>query len=132
MDGFNYFMSNIECFDFYESKEPFICLIWIMHSFSPCLGYWRIPKKRPISLFCWELLCLLFFLLWCCQQRRTALCKAMNIFHHLQLIININIILMLGYTMCIVCVYSSVNINWLQDSLHLWDHMLKLKCLMRS
>lgn len=106
MDGFNYFMSNNECFDFCESKEPFICLISIMHSFSPCLGCRRIPKKRTISLFCWELLCLLFFLLWCCQQRGTALCKAIYIFHHLQLIINISIILVLKYTMCIVCVFQ--------------------------
>ena len=102
---------NNECFDFWESKEPFICMIWIMFSFSTCLGYRWIPKKRPVSLFCWKLLRLLFILLWCCQQRWTALCKAIYLFHHIQLIINILITLVLKYKMCTVWVCSSVNIN---------------------
>lgn len=103
--------SNNECFDFWESKEPFICLMWIMFSFSTCLGYRWIPKKRPVSLFCWKLLRLLFILLWCCQQRWTALFKAIYLFHHIQLIINILITLVLKYTICTVWVCSSVNIN---------------------
>jgi hypothetical protein len=85
--------------------------------FSICLGYRGIQKKRPISMFCWKLLRLLFFLLWCCQQRGTTLCKTIYFFVifyflHIQFIINIfSIILVLKYTINVsqyVCVHACV------------------------